>query len=239
MANGFFFFSLQFQDVSITVHSKGRPEERNQGASVPFWRRDIRPNHQNPTSTTLFSLSLSRQTQRSGVAHKPDHGHCYLALSRGHHLLMDAATKSSVCPKHATCNPPSCQQRTCTAYRGSFPRVSRSAGGPMLPSASKRPNSPPPPTQAMPPTTQGTRSRHRLMPRVAPPLLIQFGEPRVGVGEAKLWESWVGGGKRARRNTSFWSSNAKDPQNSLLILPPRPDSQHQKVAPPRIPMEDH
>lgn len=92
-----------------------------------------------------FFPSLSRQTQRSGVAHKPDHGHCYLALSRGHHLLMDAATKSSVCPKHATCNPPSCQQRTCTAYRGSFPRVSRSAGGPILPSASKRPNSPPPP----------------------------------------------------------------------------------------------
>lgn len=103
---------------------------------------------------------------------------------------MDAATKSSMCPKHATCNPPSCQQRTCTARRGSFPRVSRSAGGPILPlvpSESKRPNCPPPPTQAMPPTTQGTRSRHRLMPRVAPRLLIQLGEPRVGVGQTRPW----------------------------------------------------
>lgn len=72
VANGFFFFSLQFQDVSITVHSKGRPEERNQGASVPFWRRDIRPNHQNPTSTTLFSLSLeANPTERCGPQTRP------------------------------------------------------------------------------------------------------------------------------------------------------------------------
>lgn len=161
---------------------------------VPFcWRLGAGYPTKPPKSNlhdAFLSLFLSRQTQRSGVAHKPDHGHCYLALSKSPpHLLMDAATKSSMCPKHATCNPPSCQQRTCTARRGSFPRVSRSAGGPILPSESKRPNCPPLPTQAMPPTTQGTRSRHRLMPRVAPPLLIQLGEPRVGVGGETLG-SW-------------------------------------------------